>query len=149
FKQENHLVSAADLKKIGGQSLVLSLAPLLGYLYGVRKYGIGPRARTIGFLTLNSASLLHTFSSRSDRTSIFSRIRLHDNKYVPMAVGLGFLGEMAAVYGPFFRRFLKTSPLPFKDLAFTFFCSAAPFLFIEGLKLKKSNEQKKTIKRED
>ncbi len=133
--QEEQLVSLTDLKRIGGQSLLLSLASLVGYLYGVKKYGIGPRSRTIGFITLNSASLLHTFSSRSDRHSVFSRIRLSDNKYIPMAVALGFAGEMAAVLSPFFRRFLKTAPLPLKDLAFALACSTAPFLIIEGIKL--------------
>jgi len=132
--EQGNLISKSDLKKVGVQAFVLSFASLAGYFYGVRKYGIGSRARTMGFITLNTASLLHTYSSRSDQYSIFSRSRLQNNKYIPYSIGAGLLAEFVAIYGPFFRKFLKTAPLPVKDLLVTLMCSATPYFIIEGIK---------------
>jgi len=140
-KLEHQLLSSRDIKAISFQSLMLSSASLMGYLYGVKKYGIGEAARSMGFVTLNSASLLHTFSSRSTKSSIFSRHHPSGNKYIPLAVLAGFVAELIAIYGPF-KRILGTVPLKAPDLLASLAFSAAPFFIIEGTKGRLVNRKR-------
>jgi len=142
-KFNGKLLSYRDLKSVALQSCILSAASLTGYLYGVHNYGIGPRAKTLGFITLNTASLLHTFSSRSSKLSIFDRTRLSRNNYIPVSIGIGFTAEIAAILVPTLKRFLKTATLSRSDLLVAGSSSVAAFLLIEASKFIQNRAQKK------
>ena len=121
------LLAGADMKGLGTEAAVLGAASLGSYLYGVTRYGAGPRASTLGFLTLNSASLLHTFSSRSERISIFDRKHLAPNHSIRTAIGLGLAGELIAAFTPSLRKVLGSGRVGYSDLlvsgAWSFFVS--------------------------
>ena len=57
--------SSAEFRRIAVESAVLSAAGLSAYGIGIRRYGIGPQASTMAFLTLASAQLLHAITARS------------------------------------------------------------------------------------
>lgn len=134
FNPEVPLVTQTDLRKLMMQSLILTSASLGSYYYGIKKYGIGPRSKTLGFMTLNTASLLHTVSSRSDKTSIFDRTRLPENLFIPLSMGTGFIAEIAAILVPRLRTFLKTEELSVSDLCVSGIGAIIPFFIIESIK---------------
>ena len=54
---------------------------MCSYGYAVARYGIGRQANSAAFMTLTTAQLLHAYSFRSDRHTIFGRLALQPNPY--------------------------------------------------------------------
>jgi Ca2+-transporting ATPase len=67
------IITKGDLKRIGFESAVLSAGTLGAYGYGIARYGIGPQAGSLAFMTLSVAQLLHVISCRSEEHGIFDR----------------------------------------------------------------------------
>jgi Ca2+-transporting ATPase len=109
-------------------------AALTSYGVGFARYGTGARASTMAFLSLTSAQLLHTISSRSAHHTIFDRERLPDNKYIPIAIGAGFAVELLSEFAPKLRRILGTARLGVGDLLICGGAALASFASNEVLK---------------
>jgi P-type Ca2+ transporter type 2C len=107
---------------------------MCSYGYAVARYGIGPQANSAAFMTLTAAQLLHAYSCRSDRHSIFDRTALQPNPYLKLALaGTGAL-QLAAVAVPGLRSLLGTAlPSPM-DMAVIAAGSGLPFLVNEATK---------------
>lgn len=73
------------------EGAVLTLGALGAYGYGLARYGRGPQAGALSFLTLTSAQLLHAFSTRSENHTVFERNSTPPNPYIPASV-LGGIG---------------------------------------------------------
>ena len=65
------MFSRTDLQRIGVEGALLTAATLTAYGIGLTRYGVGPRASTLAFMTITVAQLLHALSCRSERHSIF------------------------------------------------------------------------------
>jgi P-type Ca2+ transporter type 2C len=55
-----------EYRRLGMQSGILTASAMTAYLAGLARYGPGPRAGTLAFLTLTSAQLLHGWTARTD-----------------------------------------------------------------------------------
>ena len=67
------IIGSSDFKRYGFESLAITAGTMASYGYAIARYGIGPRAGSTAFMTLTLAQLLHAYSCRSDRNSIFGR----------------------------------------------------------------------------
>jgi len=101
------------------------------------------KARTITFTAVAVDSLLYVFSCRSLRHSIWNK-EFFANKYLFIAVLVGLLIQLPAVYLPFLQNVFQTVPLNFADWGIVlsvgiltiFAIEIAKWLFIKK-KLKK------------
>jgi Ca2+-transporting ATPase len=131
---ENSIISNADLKRYGFESLSISTATMATYVYGVARYGLGRRASTIAFTNLTLAQLLHAYNCRNERSGIFSSEGLRSNPYLHLAVGGSFTLQLLSVFFPPLRRLLGTSPLSWSDLLTIACGTVAPFIVNEATK---------------
>jgi Ca2+-transporting ATPase len=138
------IVSNADLKRYGFESLTVTAATMASYGYGVLRYGIGPQSSTIAFMNLTTAQLLHAFSCRNENKRVFGREKLPSNPYLNLAVG-GSLGlQFLAVLSPALRSLLGTAPLGLIDWLTVAGGAIVPFIINESTKsvnLEPTNKQ--------
>jgi Ca2+-transporting ATPase len=111
------LLSAADYKKMTYESAVISAGALAAYGYGISRYGLGARAGSMAFQSLTIGQLLHAFSCRSERHSLFDNVKPPTNTYFNVAVGGSLLLQILTMIVPGLRRFLGTTPLNLYDVA--------------------------------
>ncbi|BAZ30318.1 ATPase, E1-E2 type [Cylindrospermum sp. NIES-4074] len=128
------IIKNSDFSRIAFESATLSISTLAAYGYAMSRYGIGPRASTVAFMTLTSGQLLHTISSRSEKHSIFSEEKLPGNPYLIMAVTGSFAIQFLALTVPPLRSLLKITPLNLVDSAVIGGSALLPLLVNEGTK---------------
>lgn len=130
------------------QSVVLTVATLGAYTYGLRNYGSSGEglksARTIAFLTLTIAELLRAYSNRSEKFSTF-KIGFFSNKFMNLGAGLSFLLIIVTVIVPPLRTIFATLPLDLKEIEIIICFALLPFIIAEISKLflKNINGNKK------
>ncbi|MFQ4141198.1 HAD-IC family P-type ATPase [Chlorogloeopsis sp. ULAP02] len=128
------IIKSSDFKRIIIESGALSVSALAAYWYGIRRYGIGAQASTIGFMSLTMAQLLHTLSCRSQTHSIFSKEKLPPNKYLNIALGGSFILQILAATMPGLKGLLQIAPINFIDTAVIGSSAILPFLVNESRK---------------
>lgn len=128
------LIPKKDAQRIGLDSALLTAASLGIYLYGIRRYGPGPEAKTLAFLSINTSSLLYTLAARSRKVTIFDRHGLEKNKYIPAAIGAGFSAEFIGTALPYLRGLLGAGKLRPIDLLIATTGSSIPLFIIEIFK---------------
>jgi len=79
--------------------------------------------------------LLHTFSARSLRHTVFHSERMPSNKYVPLAIGGGLALEVLAAVFPPLRSLLGLSPIGLVDALVCAASAAISLLANETIKL--------------
>jgi Ca2+-transporting ATPase len=135
-RRDARLLTRRHLRHTLLESAVLTAGGLGTYGYAVAKYGQGARAGSMAFLTLTSAQLLHTFSSRSETQTIFSRDGTKAGRYVWGAVG-GLLGAQAlASFWPRLRNLLGGAALGGGDVVVSIVGAVAPLIVNELIKLR-------------
>jgi Ca2+-transporting ATPase len=136
------IIRKSDLKRIFFESGTLTAGALGAYAYGAMRYGRGPQANTIGFLSLTIGQLLHAISCRSENKILFGEEKLPSNRYLngALAGSLGIQG--VAMFVPGIRSLLGTTPVGPVDLA-AIGCSAIlPLIVNEATKgTSKGGEQ--------
>ncbi|AFZ23772.1 cation transport ATPase [Cylindrospermum stagnale PCC 7417] len=128
------IIKNSDFGRIAFESATLSVSTLAAYGYAILRYGIGPRASTVAFMTLTSGQLLHTISSRSEKHSIFSPEKLPRNPYLNIAVTGSFAIQILAFTIPPLRNILKITPLSIVDSAVIGGSALLPLLVNENTK---------------
>jgi Ca2+-transporting ATPase len=123
-----------ELGHMSLDALVITAGAAAAYAYGLRRYGVGPQARTLAFMSLTCAQLLHSESARSADRSIFDRGAHSHNPYFPPMLGASFALQLAAAWLPGVRRLLGSTPIRGADWAVTAIASAAPFFASEAIK---------------
>jgi Ca2+-transporting ATPase len=131
------IIGRPDFKRYGFESLAITAGTMASYGYAITRYGIGPRAGSAAFMTLALAQLLHAYSCRSDRISIFGGETLQPNSYLNMAVGGTAALQFAAVAVPGLRSLLGTAVPSPMDVAVMAAGSGLPFLLNEATKATK------------
>jgi Ca2+-transporting ATPase len=131
------IIGPADFKRYGFESLTITAGAMASYGYAITRYGIGPRAGSAAFMTLTLAQLLHAYSCRSDRSSIFNRETLRPNSHLNLAVGGTAALQLAAVAVPGLRSLLGIAMPSPMDMAVIAAGSALPFLVNEATKATK------------
>jgi Ca2+-transporting ATPase len=128
------LVPRAAYPRLAGEATVLTGAGLASYLYGVARYGRGPRAAALGFNALTAAQLLHAISVRSEHHSMFRRDHLPENRWVSLALGGGFGVQLVGQAVAGLRGALGTARLSIMDLGVALTAALASFVANETLK---------------
>jgi Ca2+-transporting ATPase len=113
---------------VGALMALISLG--VGYWYWLAAPEIW---QTMVFTTLTLCQMAHVLAIRSGRESLF-RVGVLSNKPLLGAVALTFVLQLAAVYTPFFRRFLETEALPLGDFALALLLSTVVFMGVEAEK---------------
>jgi Ca2+-transporting ATPase len=109
------IIQTKDFKRIGFEAATLSAGALGAYGYGVIRYGSGPQASTLAFMSLSMGQILHALSCRSKQHGLFDRgvreRRLQPNRYLNLAVGGTLALQMAALVVPGLRGLLGIAPI--------------------------------------
>ncbi len=128
------IVGSSDFKRYGFESLTITAGSMASYGYAMARYGIGPQASTVAFMTLTMGQLLHAYSCRSHRNSIFSREALRPNPYLNLAVGGTAALQVASLAVPGLRSLLGTNRVGPVDVAVIGAGAALPFIVNEATK---------------
>lgn len=112
---EQPVIAAADLRRLAGESAVITGGAIASFGYAALRYGVGPQSRTHAFMTLTLAQLLHVLSCRSEEHSIYDKQVLPTNSYLQLALGGSLLAQLLTVFIPGLRQVLGTTPLGLLD----------------------------------
>jgi Ca2+-transporting ATPase len=93
---------------------VMTLASLASFGYGLARYGAGPRARTVAFMTLTSSQLLYAMSMRSARPLRSGGLR--PNRLLDAGVVTLLAAQAGTVLLPAARTLLRTTPVGVADV---------------------------------
>jgi len=96
------------------QSIALTVAVMLAYLWGLRHFDGMVIPRTIAFTTLITAELTRAFSSRSEKYTLF-KIGFFTNKTLVYATLASLALMFAVLYIPFLQPIFHTYPLGLKE----------------------------------
>ena len=110
------IIEGSDLKRMIFESGTIGLGTMGAYLYGMKRYGVGPGASTLAFNTLTLNELAHAYSSRSPYRNVFGGQNLRPNPHLTKAIlGMGGLQAVVSMV-PALRRLLGTTPMGPGDL---------------------------------
>ncbi len=114
-------------------SIISGVLTLAAFIYINNITGDFRHASTIAFSILAVDSLVYVFSIRSLRHSLWQK-DIFSNKYLVVAVILGFILQLVAIYHPFMQKVLQTTALNLTDWSLIFFVCAIEVIVIEGIK---------------
>ena len=115
--------------KIGLQGLVITLGPLLTYMYALNNFTT-LESRTIGFMTLAFVQLFHVFNVRRENGLGFDKTLLQ-NKYLWGAIVITIVLQLLAVYTPFLQNVIHTVALQPSMWYLVLLGSVAPVLALQ------------------
>ena len=141
FPRHRALLASRDWMKVGVDGGMITAVTLAAYLYGLARYGAGPRAKTIAFMTMTSAQLLYALTARSESPSLVGPTRLRRNPWLMRTVALSLALQFATLFPPL-RSVLRTAPLSIVDLALVFAGALAPMLTRESIKSGRARRRK-------
>ncbi len=111
------IIAGDDLKRMLFESGAIGVGTMGAFIYGMRKYGLGPAPSTLAFNTLVLNELAHALSSRSKYRNVFGGETLEPNKHLTRAIlGMAALQVVVSLV-PGARKLLGTTPLGWMDLA--------------------------------
>ena len=131
---EEPIIRKEDFKRIFWESSVLSAGTLGVYGYGLARYGQGPQASTLAFMTLSCSQLLHAYSCRSESHSLFSGEKLPSNRLLNLAIAGSLAVQAGTLIIPGMRGLLGLSPLTLFDGLLVGGASVLPLLINESTK---------------
>jgi len=114
-------------------SIISGILTLVVFIYINNITGDFQRASTIAFSILAVDSLIYVFSIRSLRHSLWQK-DIFSNKYLVVAVILGFILQLVAIYNPFMQKVLQTTDLNLADWSLIFLVCVIEVIVIEGIK---------------
>ncbi len=114
-------------------SIASGVLALIAFIYIHNITGNFQHASTVAFTILAVDSLVYVFSIRSLRHSLWQK-DIFSNKYLVIAVILGFILQLVAIYHPFMQKVLQTVSLSLTDWSLIFFVCAIEVIVIEGIK---------------
>jgi Ca2+-transporting ATPase len=130
---DEEILQPAALKKMLREAALLSAGSLGAYSFGVARYGQGPQAGTMAFLSLTAGQLLHALSCRSEEKTIFDG-GTRPNPYLNAAL-LGTFGLQAlALVLPPLRGLLGVARIGAVDGLVAAAGALLPLLANEGAK---------------
>jgi Ca2+-transporting ATPase len=122
------IIRRQDLKRIGVEASIISLGAMGSYGYGLARYGIGPRAGSLAFLSLTCGQLLHALHCRSEQHGVFELGELKRNKYLNLALGASFALQLLAMFVPGLRSLLGIERIGLVDAVVIGAGATAPLL---------------------
>lgn len=126
------LLERAEWAAVATDATIMAAMALASYAWGRSRHGMGPRARTLAFMTLTSSQLLYALSARSREP--LRAGRLQPNPGLRRAVAVSLAAQAGTVLFPPLRRVLRTTPLGMADAAVVALTAAVPLMVRELLK---------------
>jgi P-type Ca2+ transporter type 2C len=126
------LLDRSEWGAVATDAGTMTLASLVSFGYGLARYGAGPQARTLAFMSLTSSQLLYALAMRSGRP--LRSGGLQRNTMLQRAVSWSLVAQAGTVLLPFARRILRTTPLGPLDALVVVTTAALPLLVRELLK---------------
>ncbi|TCU04847.1 cation-translocating P-type ATPase [Rhizobium sullae] len=132
---DSAILPGRELGRLAGQATIMGGAAMMAGLFGASRYGLNsPQTRTMTFISLVMAQLLHALTSRSDAESIFARSSRPPNRALSLIIGGSMVVQTAGLFTPFVRRLLGIAPITGMDAAVTLAGGTLPFLTMEWMK---------------
>lgn len=128
------MLNNANLKRIVGESFLITSGAFANYFYAQRKYGTSAHANTQIFTALTLAQLLHSYTIKSRDKSLLSA-EVPNNNLLNVGTGLSIGLQAATVLVPGLRRFLGNTPMSLTDGLVAVVGAGLPLIFNEGRKL--------------
>ena len=126
------LLDRSEWGAVATDAGTMTLASLASFGYGLARYGAGPQARTLAFMTLTTSQLLYALAMRSPRP--LRAGGLQPNPMLRRAIGWSLAAQAGTVLLPMARRVLRTTPIGPVDFAVVLATAALPLLTRELLK---------------
>jgi len=127
------IVEKVELWRYAREGSYLAGGALSAYWYGLLRHGAGSRAGTIAFNSLVLGQLLHAFSCRSERHSLFFQ-KLAPNRQLNAALGMSLALQLSANLIPGLRRYLNIAPMNMSDSLAMIAGAGIPLVLNEALK---------------
>lgn len=128
------IIRGEDFKRYGLEALSLTAGGLGAYGYGLLRYGPGPQASTLSFMSLTLGQLLHAITCRSDTHGLLIDGALPPNRWLTGALA-GSVGlQLATILVPGLRSFLGNRPMTLSDGLVVAAGAGLPFLANESIK---------------
>ncbi len=108
---ERNIMDTAFKKKVSLHSLILAAGPMLLYLWALNGNYSLELSRTLSFTALAFIQLFHVFNARRKSGIAFDRTIL-ENHYLWLAVGIGIVFQLAAIYLTPLQNILSTVAIP-------------------------------------
>lgn len=131
---KEEILQSANLKRMLRESAVLSAGSLGAYGYGIARYGQGPQAGTMAFLSLTMGQLLHALGCRSQERTIFSGGNGPPNHYLTGALVGTFALQALALLVPGLRGLLGVARIGVMDSLVVAGGAVLPLLANETIK---------------
>jgi len=131
---KEQILQGGNLKRMLRESAVLSAGSLGAYGYGIARYGQGPQASTMAFLSLTMGQLLHALGCRSQEHTIFDRRKGPSNRYLTGALVGTFALQALALVVPGLRGLLGIARIGAVDSLVVAGGAVLPLLANEGIK---------------
>ncbi|WP_107671083.1 HAD-IC family P-type ATPase [Cyanothece sp. BG0011] len=126
------IIQSSDFERIVLESTTLSVSALAAYGYGISRYGIGPQASTVAFMSLVTGQLLHALSCRSTRP--LRDQQLPPNPYLNVALSGSLALQWVSLASPPLRNLLHVTPLNVADSLVIGSSAILPLVIHEGTK---------------
>lgn len=136
------IVTGDDMRRIAVEGGVISIGSLGCYGYGIARYGIGPRASSLAFLSLTLGQLAHALSCRSAQHTIFEKNGLPPNRYLNLALGGSLALQGVAFAIPGLRSLLGLGAIGLTDMLVVGGGALAPLLVNEAIKQGRKGENR-------
>ncbi len=130
------IVNRKMITGIALQSIVIAIASLSAYWWGINRYGTDNilEARTVTFATLILSELLVAFSTRSSKYTALE-VGIFSNKKLVQGVSFSFLLMLMVIYIPFLNPIFSTFPLGLSEWEIILPLAFIPLLLGEITKL--------------
>lgn len=130
-KRTDKILTAAVLKRLLGTAFCIISGTIYVFHKEMSEDGvITARDTTMTFTCFVFFDMFNALACRHTTKSIFE-VGFFTNKMFNYAVGLSLLGQMCAIYVPFFQSIFKTESLSLSDLVFLIFVSSSVFIVDE------------------
>ena len=135
FPRADGFLKRGDWQRVAVDGGMITAATMAAYLYGIARYGQGPRARTLAFMTMTSSQLLYALSARSDAPlSPLGNSRVRANPWLVRTVAISLAAQAGTVLFPPLRALLRTTPIGLADAGVVLAAAVAPTLAREAIK---------------
>lgn len=127
------LLGNQDLAWSAMEATVLTAGIMGAHAYGLSRYGPGPQTRTVTFMSMVTAQLLHALTCRHDRTGVLAGRSVLSNNRLNAALGGSMALQAMAFLSPTLRRFLAIAPPRPGDLVTAAACGLSVFAINETI----------------
>ena len=133
-RRTDKILTQQVLKRLIGTAVCIIIGTIYVFVKEMAEDGkVTARDTTMTFTCFVFFDMFNALACRHSTKSIFE-VGFLTNKMFNAAVGLSLLGQMCAIYIPFFQSVFKTERLSFGDLVFLLIVSSSVFIIDEARK---------------